>query len=234
MTSAEPHPRHFGRSDQRLVRVAILDDHPAVRAGLQAMLEPEPDLVAVGAAADEFGLWRLLELAEPSMVILDIAHPGGDGLTLTMRLKELVRPRHVILYSGAPKESISIAATLAGVDAVVAKTEPRRELLETVRAVAAGSYTPAAIPMRLRRRAAAELDATDQAIVAMRLAHTSLRDIAATLQLDLVTVTGRFAAVVRGLAAHPPADSGRGLSRTAIRSARRPPWHRAVAVGGVA
>jgi DNA-binding NarL/FixJ family response regulator len=43
-----------------IVRVALLDDHPAIRAGLQAILATEPDLRLVGSAAGEHELWPLV------------------------------------------------------------------------------------------------------------------------------------------------------------------------------
>ena len=43
-----------------IVRVAFLDDHPAIRAGLEAILATEPDLRLVGSAAGEHELWPLV------------------------------------------------------------------------------------------------------------------------------------------------------------------------------
>ena len=45
-----------------MVRVLVVDDHPAPRAGLSAVLDAEPELVYVGASAgDDESLWPALD-----------------------------------------------------------------------------------------------------------------------------------------------------------------------------
>ncbi len=63
-----------------MIRVAVLDDHPAVRSGLQAILAPEPDLLLVGSAANDEQVWPLLRDTRPDVIVLDVHHPGRDGL----------------------------------------------------------------------------------------------------------------------------------------------------------
>ena len=43
-----------------MIRVAVLDDHPAVRAGLRGLLDSVDDLSAVIAANTSEALWREL------------------------------------------------------------------------------------------------------------------------------------------------------------------------------
>jgi hypothetical protein len=42
------------------IRIAQLDDHVAIREGLEVLIAAEPDLIFVRAAADEAELWPLL------------------------------------------------------------------------------------------------------------------------------------------------------------------------------
>src|SRR3954454_17595820 len=119
-----------------MIRVAFLDDHPAIRAGLDAILAPEPDLVSVGFAADEEEVWPLLRRTRPSVIVLDVHHPGRDGLTLCLEIKSQLQPPAVVLYSEATPASLVVAASVAGADAVVNKSSTARELLEAIRAVA--------------------------------------------------------------------------------------------------
>ena len=45
-----------------MIRVLVVDDHPAPRAGLSAVLDAEPELVYVGASAgDDESLWPALD-----------------------------------------------------------------------------------------------------------------------------------------------------------------------------
>jgi DNA-binding NarL/FixJ family response regulator len=179
------------------IRVAVLDDHAAVRAGLEAILGSAPGMVSVGSAHGEAELYSLLRRTQPSVLILDVHHPGLHGLALSLRLKRRsARPR-IVLHSGrGGRQSMVVAAAFAGVDAVVAKTETERALLRAIRAVARGTHAPPAVSVQARARAAARLEPADRAILAMRLAGTSWAEIAATLRLSGAAVAERAAAIV--------------------------------------
>jgi DNA-binding NarL/FixJ family response regulator len=123
-TVAEPTYRSNRPPTTRaLIRVAVLDDHVAVRAGLEAIVGSASGIVSIGSAHDEAGLEWLLQRADPSVLILDVHHPGLHGLALSVRLKRRsMRPR-IVLYSGRGGELLKVAAAVAGVDAVVAKSD---------------------------------------------------------------------------------------------------------------
>src|SRR5690242_3643786 len=124
-----------------MIRVAFLDDHPAVRAGLQAILATEPDLQVVGFAADEHELWPLVRETRPAVTILDLHHPGRDGLALCLRIKRQPDPPAVVLYSGYTTDALVVAAAVVGADAVVSKSSSAASLVEAVRAVARNPRT---------------------------------------------------------------------------------------------
>lgn len=63
-----------------MIRVAVLDDHATVRAGLEAIVGAARDMVWVGSAKDEADLDRLLRRTDPSVLVLDVDHPGLQGL----------------------------------------------------------------------------------------------------------------------------------------------------------
>lgn len=80
-----------------MIRVMLVDDHPALRAGLQTVLRAEPGIVPVGAASGEHDLWPLLHRARPDVVILDYHLPGTDGFLLCHKIKAGVLPPAVLL-----------------------------------------------------------------------------------------------------------------------------------------
>jgi DNA-binding NarL/FixJ family response regulator len=200
-----PHPSHETAAP---IRVAVLDDHAAVRAGLAAIVGAAPDMVSVGSAHDEAELYRLLRRTDPSVLILDVHHPGLHGLALSVRLKcRSARPR-IVLYSGRGGPLLTVAAAVAGVDAVVAKSDTERALLESIRAAARDAHPPPTVSLGTQRRAAARIDPADHAILAMRLAGNSWTEIAATLRQPAAAIAERAAAmVIRLIAAGAPADS---------------------------
>ncbi|MEJ7717391.1 MAG: response regulator [Thermoleophilaceae bacterium] len=72
-----------------MIRVLLVDDHPALRAGLGTVLRLEPGLIPVGAAADAEAALEEARRRDPNVVLVDYHLPGDDGLMLCRRLKEL-------------------------------------------------------------------------------------------------------------------------------------------------
>ena len=197
MTATLTHPTEASNRSGTLIRVAALDDHAAVRAGLEAIVSSAPGMVSVGSAHDEAELEWLLQRTDPSVLILDVHHPGLHGLALALRLKRRsARPR-IVLYSGRGGELLTVAAAVAGVDAVVAKSDSERALLDAIRD--ANRLPP--VPLSAQRRAAARIDPADHAVLAMRLAGNSWAEIAATLGLPVGEIADRAAAIVIRLTA---------------------------------
>src|SRR5689334_15494390 len=104
-----------------MIRVAIADDHPAVRVGLQAALRAEPGLVPVGMAGTPAELEPLLYRTRPDVVLLDYHLPNADGLTICRRLKADPPAPAVLLYSAFADESLTVPALVAGADGIVHK-----------------------------------------------------------------------------------------------------------------
>jgi DNA-binding NarL/FixJ family response regulator len=194
-----------------MIRVAVLDDHPAVRAGLQAILAPEPDLIAVGSAADEEQVWPLLGRTRPDVIVLDVHHAGRDGLALSLDIKRRLHPPAVVLYSATTPATLVVAAAVAGVNTVVSKASSNRALLDAIRAVANPPRSLPAITPPMKAEAATRLDPSDHAILAMRLAGDTLADIGETLWLPVAAIADRIAAIVAALV--PAAPSSLDLRR---------------------
>jgi CheY-like chemotaxis protein len=114
------------------VRILLLDDHSAVRAGIGAIVAAAPDLDLAGAAGSEQELWPLLRATHPDVVLLDLHHPGRDGLTVRtvagaphQLLRISLRMRHEAAARLDPEDRPILALRLAGY--------PPREIGEALR-----------------------------------------------------------------------------------------------------
>lgn len=67
----------IGDADDRLIRVAVVDDHEMFRAGVIATLQPYVDIV--GQAPDVEGSVAMIAATKPDVVLLDVHVPGGEG-----------------------------------------------------------------------------------------------------------------------------------------------------------
>ena len=179
-----------------MLRVALLDDHPAVLAGLQRLLDSTADLEAVSVTDNAPQLLRELEGVRPDVAVLDYDLARGDGLTLCQRLKERVRPPAVVIYSAYAGPALAISSRLAGADALVDKRAPASELIETIRRAAAGDSIIRQVPPDARHAALERLAPDDVPVASMLLAGTSHHGIAEALATDRRDVVRRVRRIV--------------------------------------
>jgi len=184
-----------------MIRTAVLDRHPAVRAGVDAILRAAPGLAPAGGAADARELWALLYRARPDVVLVEHDPGTRDGLAVCLRLQALVPRPRVVLWAADPGPELVVPATLAGAGAIVDRAAEPRVLLHAIRAVARGEQPLPAITPGLKARAAERLAPQDRAILAMRLAGTTPADVAATVGLGRRELAARMHAIVGALAA---------------------------------
>ena len=163
------------------IRVAIVDDHQAVRAGLNALLTTEPGIVPVGDADRAEAVWPLLYRTAPDVVLLDYQLPGGDGLSICRRVKSDAPAPAVVLYSAFADASLIVPAIVAGADGMVHKGGRALHLFEAIRTAAQGGSAMPPVPPHLLEAAASTLATGDLPIFQMLVERVPLRDIAATL-----------------------------------------------------
>ena len=188
-----------GRDDAVVIRIALVDDHPAVLAGLQRLVEADPGLSLLVAVETEEALWRQLDRTRPDVVVSDYDLARGDSLALCQRLKERPRPPAVVIYSAYAGPALALAARMAGADAVVDKGAPVGKLLATIRASGNGPTAMPDVPCELRQAAMARLD-DDVAVAAMLLAGSSHQSIAEALRIergDVLKSTRRIVSRIR-------------------------------------
>jgi PAS domain S-box-containing protein len=142
--ASPPHPESFSLSGKR---VLVVDDNATNRKILRrvlaeagAVVEEAPD----GVAGEE----RLRELHDeghlPHLVVMDVQMPDVDGLEVVRRLRDgdaggaLARLPVVVLTSANRSEDTARARAL-GVEAYHLKPLPRRELLQVVGRILAGT-----------------------------------------------------------------------------------------------
>ncbi len=188
-----------------IIRAVVVDDHPAMRAGMAAVLANAPDMEAAGEAASGAELWPLIERTAPDLVLTDWHLPGDDGLVLCHRIKRRFPPIRVVLFSAYADEWLTVPALLAQADALLAKRAPASILYETVREVMAGTTPEPALRADLREQAMSVLEPEDVGIAGLLLLRTPLREIAQRSGLSSIELGERVERIIATVsAAHGP------------------------------
>ena len=167
-----------------MIRILIVDDHPALQAGLTAVLRGEPGFVPIGTAESEFELWPALARTRPDVVLLDYHVPPSDGLTLCRQIKRQIPAPAVLLFSAYADANLAIPARLAGADGLVNKAASAHELRDAIRSVAKGGEVMPPITRELLDAAGSQLPPDDLPILGMTLDNASQADMAQALQID--------------------------------------------------
>jgi len=125
-------------SEEKSIRVLLVDDHQMVRQGLIFFLSYQPGIEVVGQAGDGEEAIKLADLLKPDVVLMDIVMPEMDGLSAL----EIIKTRHpnsevLVLTSFMDDEKV-ISAIQRGAAGYLKKDVSPPELTRAIKAAARG------------------------------------------------------------------------------------------------
>ncbi|HEY8584520.1 MAG TPA: response regulator transcription factor [Capillimicrobium sp.] len=120
-----------------MTRLAIVDDHEALREGLKALLAGS-DVEVVGTAGNAAAALDLVDHAEPDVALVDIHLPDRSGIDLARELLARRPGLRVLFYTGETDAGLLFEGLDAGAQGYVLKAGPTRELAAAIGQVAAG------------------------------------------------------------------------------------------------
>lgn len=189
-------------------RVLIADDHAFVREGLVNLLRHKFEVV--GAVTDGHLLVDAATELRPDVIVMDISMPGMNGLAATRALKEK-QPKAVIVTLTRHGDDAYLQELLrAGVSGYVLKQSAPNELLQAIRAAAAGGqYLDSTLTPRVTARLLGRGDKTSKPpatlsereaeVLRLIAAGYSNKEIAGRLSLSVKTVEAHKANAMRKL-----------------------------------
>jgi two-component system response regulator NreC len=133
------------------ITIVLADDHGIVRAGLQSLLNAQPDMKVVGEASDGPEAIAAVRRLTPAIAITDLSMPGG-GLETIREITSLGLPTRVLVLTVHAEERYLLPVLEAGGSGYVRKSSAHTDLLDAIRTVARGEVflDPAATKTLLR------------------------------------------------------------------------------------
>jgi two-component system response regulator NreC len=208
-----------------MITIVIAEDHAVVRLGVRTLFEAEPDFRLVGEVADGLGVVPLVDRMQPNVLVLDLMMPGLDGFEIVRQVAKRDRKTAIVVFSMHANEAYVSEALRNGAGAYVLKGNDASELVQAVRAVAAGQrylsppLSEWAINAYVEKAQATELDLFDTLTTREREilhlvaeGHTSPQ-IAEQLFISTRTVETHRSNLLRKLGLHTQTD----LVRYALR-----------------
>jgi DNA-binding NarL/FixJ family response regulator len=120
------------------IRIVLADDHALVREATAELLERAGGIQVLGQAANGPEALRLVEALRPDVLLLDLAMPGLDGLEVARRARELSPSTRIVALTAHEEQPYVMAMLQAGASGYLSKASRGQEVVQAVRAAAAG------------------------------------------------------------------------------------------------
>ena len=120
-----------------MIRILIVDDHPMVREGLEAMLMSEEGFDVVALAPNGEAALAKAQEVRPDVVVSDIRMPKMDGFTMLGHLRKLLPETKVLLLAGMPLKEEEYRARQDGARGYLPKDVDQDRLSAAIREIAA-------------------------------------------------------------------------------------------------
>jgi len=132
------------------LRLLVVDDHPALRAGLITIIDAQLDMQVIAEAGDGPSALALFRQHSPDIVLLDLRLPGLEGAEVLDAMKRDAPDCRVVVLTTFDGEHDISRVLRAGAQAYLLKDAPTEELLGAIRAVSAGRrHIPPLVAVRL-------------------------------------------------------------------------------------
>ena len=189
------------------IRVLLAEDHETVRQGLRLLLESQEDIEVIAEAANGLDAVKHCQTTQPQVVILDISMPEMNGLAAAKAIRHMLPKTAIVALTRHDDEAFVQELMAAGASGYVLKQSRSTELLNAVRAVAAGGQYLDAL---LTRRASEDEEAKysprpvtisdrEKEVLRMMAVGHSNKGIAADLNISIKTVEVHKANAMRKL-----------------------------------
>jgi DNA-binding NarL/FixJ family response regulator len=179
---------------QRPIQLLVVDDHPAFRSGLRAMLDETPRFSVVGEAGTVREAVALHGRLNPDVTLMDLNLQAESGVEAIRQLiAQKSDARVIVLSTFDMSEDIHLAFE-AGALAYLLKDSTREEIMAAIEAVHSGQrFVPPKIEQRLaERRARPTLSAKELEILQLIVQGRSNKEIGSDLNITEFTVKGHL------------------------------------------
>jgi two-component system NarL family response regulator len=184
------------------IRILVAEDHLVARVGVTTIVNMQPDMTVVAEASNGQQALELYREHRPDVALLDIRMPGMSGVEAAAAIRaEFPGARMIALTTYGGDEDIR-RALAAGVQAYLTKDVLHDELLNAIRAVAAGqTYLPAAVAAVAAQSPRPDLSARELQVLELIVQGLANKQIAYALEIAEHTVKNHVKNILSKLGA---------------------------------
>ena len=137
-------------STSTMIRIAIVDDHALVRAGLRQFFADEADFSVVAEAGNGREAMEIVRKGEVDVILMDIAMPDQSGVDALAAIRARAPDLPVLILSGYPETHYATTLLRQGASGYLNKDCDPQEIVKAIRTVCRGrKYISASVAERL-------------------------------------------------------------------------------------
>lgn len=121
-----------------MIRVLVIDDHPMIRSGLSATINPEPDMEVVGSAENGREGMELYRQLQPDVALMDLKMPDMGGVEAIHAIRADFPLARIVVLSTYEGDEDIFRAMEAGAVTYLLKNTLSEQMIGVIRKVAAG------------------------------------------------------------------------------------------------
>lgn len=172
------------------IRLMIVDDHPAFRAGLAALCQSEPDMEVVAECGDGHEALKAFRQQKPDIVLMDLRLPGLSGVETIIAIRAEFPDARVIVVTTYDGDEDLYRAIQSGAQSYLLKDMSKAEIMDNIRAIYAGqpSLPPHLAERLAERRKRRDLSQREMDVLQLLVKGRSNKEIATALFVSEETV----------------------------------------------
>ena len=121
-----------------MIRIAIVDDHAMIRAGLRQFFSDQVDFTVVAEAVNGRGALEIVRKGEVDVILLDISMPDQSGVDALIAIRARAPDLPVLILSGFAEEYYATTLLRQGASGYLNKDCDPEEIVKAIRTVCRG------------------------------------------------------------------------------------------------
>lgn len=183
------------------ITVLVVDDHPVVRDGLNAIISAETDMSVAGEAGSGVEGVEAYARVRPSVVLMDLLLPDISGVEAIRQICQRAPNARILVLTSLDTDEDIYRALEAGARGYLFKDMVRRELIQAIRDVAQGQrYIPARVGIRIGESLPRpDISAREVEVLKLVASGFKNKEVAARLGVSEATANGHVKHIIAKL-----------------------------------